>query len=90
MKGLLSGDCSNPPSRSDALEYNSEVLMQPALLSIASEEGKLPISVSGLRLVVQMSIDPRVRDSHFYLGFPFGKMESAARVLLQGSVEILR
>lgn len=22
LKGLLSGDCSNPPSRSDALEYN--------------------------------------------------------------------
>lgn len=64
--------------------------MQPALLSIASGEGKLPISVSGLRLVVQMSIDLRVRESHFYLGFPFGKMESAARVLLQGSVEILR
>lgn len=41
-----------------------------------------PISVSGLRLVVQMSIDLRVRTSHFYLGFPFGKMESDARVFV--------
>lgn len=87
LKGLLSGDCSIPPSRSDALEYAASRVVDCFWGRKAVMD---PVSVSGLRLVVQMSFDLRVRDSHFYLGFPFGKMESAARVLLQGSVEILR
>lgn len=46
-----------------------------------------PISVSGLRLVVQMSFDLRVRKSHLTLDLDFPLVKWSQ---LQGSVEILR